>query len=63
MIRILELKKDRKPKILEIPFHFPDEKKEWYEFECPKYGMIEKIPDFVVDEFAIKQEIEQGEMP
>lgn len=25
--------------------------------------MIDKVPDFVVDEFAINQETEQGEMP
>ena len=61
MRRILELKKDRNPKYWK--FHsIPWTKKEWYEFECPKYGMIEKILDFVVDEFAIKQVIKQGEI-
>ena len=57
------MNEDRKLKIPEIPFHSPEEKEEWYEFRCPKCGMLDRVPGFVVDEFAINQETKEGEMP
>jgi len=47
--KILELKEDRKPKILETPFYSPDDKEEWYEFECPRCNKEMKFVKAIKD--------------
>jgi hypothetical protein len=40
---------------MDLPFHSPEEREDWYEFECSKYGKEDEVPGFVIDEFAIKK--------
>lgn len=41
------------PQVPELPFHSPEDKEEWCKFVCPKCGMEDDVPGFVVDEFLM----------
>lgn|GEM_PF-1585166 len=57
------MREERERDNWELPFHSPDHKEEWYVYRCPKCGMDDHVPDFVVDEFAMSQKLKKGEMP